>query len=115
MFQTADKLRTWATEPIADFQSPFQVACQSLADHRLVYLDYQGEIEGDRGCVTRVLAGRFHLDDDGPQRFAARLYWDDPHASHEARVEIYRSFLPGDGCCVDDSRDDLRLRFSPGR
>jgi hypothetical protein len=65
--------------------------------------------------VTRVLAGSFCLVDDDRERFVARLHWDDPTGQHEAEVKIYRSFLPDDGLRLDDSRDDLRLRFSPGR
>ncbi|MCG3183600.1 MAG: hypothetical protein ICCCNLDF_01705 [Planctomycetes bacterium] len=32
-------------------------ACVQLADHRRVYLEYEGEISGGRGTVRRVAAG----------------------------------------------------------
>jgi len=31
------------------------------ADHRRIYLDYQGPIPGNRGCVTRISGGTCHL------------------------------------------------------
>ncbi len=37
------------------------LAATRLADHRRVYLDYEGEIAGGRGCVQRVAAGKFRL------------------------------------------------------
>ncbi len=39
-----------------------------LADHRLAYLEYEGEISGDRGTVTRCDRGSYQLvsqDDAG--------------------------------------------------
>ena len=39
---------------------------EAIADHRLMYLDYEGPVSGDRGTVTRWDAGAFewlHLND----------------------------------------------------
>lgn len=47
------ELATWP-EPGAT------VRATSLADHRLFYLDYEGEIIGGRGTVRRVDAGRYN-------------------------------------------------------
>ena len=51
-------------EPLRTFQFarwPLAVgeacACARLADHRRVYLDYEGEVGGGRGSVRRVAAG----------------------------------------------------------
>jgi hypothetical protein len=50
-------LRTWAVEvpltPGADLPA------RELATHRLVYLDYEGPISGDRGSVRRLDRGTF--------------------------------------------------------
>lgn len=33
------------------------ILAESIADHRLMYLDYEGPVAGDRGNVERVLSG----------------------------------------------------------
>ncbi len=44
-------LRTWA---LAEEPTPDRpIAAESLEDHRLAYLDYQGPVSNDRGSVTR--------------------------------------------------------------
>jgi len=35
------------------------IAAEPLPDHRLMYLDYEGVVSGDRGSVKRVLAGMY--------------------------------------------------------
>ena len=50
-------LKSWRllTEP-----HPGQyVVAEPIADHRLLYLDYEGEVSGNRGTVTRWDAGMF--------------------------------------------------------
>lgn len=48
-------LRAWRllTEPVAGQD----VAAESNFDHRLLYLDYEGPLSGDRGSVSRWDAG----------------------------------------------------------
>jgi len=55
-------LRTWAMDrwPAAGES----VLAEKLPDHRLAYLDYEGEVAGDRGSVSRVLAGEFDVVTD---------------------------------------------------
>jgi hypothetical protein len=114
MFQVGDALRTWATTPLAGFDQSLDLPCDLLSDHRLAYLEYEGDIGGDRGCVTRVLAGQFLLLDQDSDRFAARMTWQDETGQCEASATFYRS-LPGDLRRVEESRELLwRLRFSPG-
>lgn len=64
-------LRTWAieTEPRADVA----VAAQELAPHRLMYLDYEGPIEGNRGEVTRWDSGEFIWLDRGDNCYAMAI------------------------------------------
>jgi hypothetical protein len=35
------------------------IAAEPLPDHRLMYLDYEGVVSGDRGSVKRFLAGTY--------------------------------------------------------
>ena len=35
------------------------IAAELLPDHRLMYLDYEGVVSGDRGSVKRFLAGTY--------------------------------------------------------
>jgi hypothetical protein len=112
MFEVGGNLRTWATEPLASFDQTIEVDCDALTDHRLAYLDYEGEIEGDRGRVIRVLAGEFRLLDDHSDRFVAELFWKQGTTEREAQLTCYRS-LPEAGLRFEESR--WRLLFSPGR
>ncbi len=51
MLQRGGALATWALgqEPVPHTA----ISAESLADHRLVYLDYEGPISGGRGTVAR--------------------------------------------------------------
>lgn len=51
-----ERLKTWRMTA-TDFESP-QMIVQS-EDHRAIYLDYEGEISGDRGRVTRWDTGTY--------------------------------------------------------
>ncbi|MFO1002516.1 MAG: DNA polymerase ligase N-terminal domain-containing protein [Planctomycetaceae bacterium] len=39
------------------------IAAEPLPDHRLMYLDYEGVVSGDRGSVKRILAGTYDVAD----------------------------------------------------
>jgi hypothetical protein len=55
MLERGDALRTWAIdEPIAGGVAQ---PARALPDHRKVYLDYEGEVSGNRGMVQRVDRG----------------------------------------------------------
>ena len=57
MLETGGSLATWALAAPPD--SPQIVAADSLADHRLAYLDYEGPVSGGRGSVKRWDAGTY--------------------------------------------------------
>lgn len=59
MLESGDVLRTWALaeEPSVGLA----IAAESLPDHRMAYLDYEGPISGDRGTVTQWDAGTYEL------------------------------------------------------
>ena len=113
MFQVGDVLRTWATKPVDDFSADHNLAADRLPDHRLQYLGFEGEIDGDRGWVSRVVAGEYNLLNDDAGLFAAELQWREGEFDHTATVECYRSSVE-EARRLDESRADWTLRFSVG-
>jgi len=94
MLEDGDVLRTWALErlpcewhaaqsrtavvhagcpPISETN---EVAAQQLGDHRRDYLEYEGEMSGDRGSVSRVAAGMFTSEKDSPAGWQLSLIGD---------------------------------------
>ena len=47
------------------------IPSESLPDHRLMYLDYEGPVSNNRGVVTRVASGEFTIGGDSQ---AERIY-----------------------------------------
>ena len=66
-------LATWqlTTNPVE--QPNEAIAGRQLADHRMVYLDYEGPISGDRGTVTRVEKGTCELIEAGERIWRVNL------------------------------------------
>jgi hypothetical protein len=86
MLESGEMLRTWAIdEPVVANR---ELPARALADHRRMYLDYEGEVSGGRGQVRRLDAGTFKP-----------LIWSPEHV----RIEIAGSQLAG--------AVDLRLRL----
>ena len=72
MFEDQGKLLTWST-----IWEPHREAignASQLADHRIDYLDYEGEISGERGSVKRVYSGTFEPRSIGKKIFSAELF-----------------------------------------
>ncbi|MGC3969442.1 MAG: DNA polymerase ligase N-terminal domain-containing protein [Pirellulales bacterium] len=59
MLETTGVLRTWALVEPPDRAEP--QAAEALPDHRLAYLEIEGEISGGRGFVTRWDEGTYEL------------------------------------------------------
>jgi len=57
MMEDAGQLVTWAIPALP--RAGLQMTAIKLGDHRLVYLDYEGSVSGDRGEVRRVDAGDY--------------------------------------------------------
>lgn len=71
MLDTGEALRTWAID--APIVAGRDLPARDLADHRRVYLDYEGEISGNRGTVRRVDRGVYEVRLWTPERVRVRL------------------------------------------
>ena len=60
MLEAGDVLKTWALpqEPTPGLEMP----CEALADHRPMYLDYEGPISGGRGTVAGWDRGTYSIE-----------------------------------------------------
>ena len=59
LLEAGDALKTWALPKIP--ATGDEIECEALPDHRLVYLDYEGPVSGNRGTVTRCDQGTFSI------------------------------------------------------
>jgi hypothetical protein len=62
MLEVEGMLRTWALAELP--VDGREIVAQELADHRLAYLDYEGEVSNDRGRVTRSDRGSYQASFD---------------------------------------------------
>src|SRR5258708_24278208 len=71
LLEAGAALRAWRllAEPVSGKAIP----AEPNFDHRLLYLDYEGPLSGDRGCVIRWDAGTFEWIEDGPDRVMVEL------------------------------------------
>jgi len=99
MLEQNGALRTWAVEGIPTLGE--SVVAEQLADHRLAYLEYEGEITGDRGRVSRVEAGEYELATESETEITAQLNGEKLRGMlrltrHETTLHLWRvSFAPG--------------------
>ncbi len=61
MLEQDGALLTWQVPVSPQQWGEAPVTCRKIFDHRLKYLDYEGEIRGKRGAVKRVDAGEYIL------------------------------------------------------
>lgn len=57
LLEAGTSCRTWRLLQSPDFQG--EVLAEAIADHRLVYLDYEGPVSGNRGQVIKWDSGTF--------------------------------------------------------
>jgi hypothetical protein len=71
LLEAGGVLRTWALPawPEPDVPMP----CEALPDHRLAYLDFEGEISAGRGTVTRSDHGTYEIESEGPAEWIVVL------------------------------------------
>ncbi len=72
MLDSGAALRTWrlATSP----RTGEAIDALAIFDHRLMYLDYEGPIHGDRGRVVRWEHGTFDWEIQEADRIVVRLH-----------------------------------------
>ncbi|MEN1679237.1 MAG: DNA polymerase ligase N-terminal domain-containing protein [Planctomycetota bacterium] len=72
MLEYAGVLRTWSLLTLpsawADGVGEAEVRADRLPDHRIAYLDYEGEVSGNRGHVKRIGTGEFQWQIDEADR-----------------------------------------------
>ena len=72
----ARSLLTWATDPLS---GPPRDGCHSptpairLANHRRLYLDFEGDLDGERGSVRRIAWGDYSLIEQTDELFEVAL------------------------------------------
>lgn len=106
MLEREGALRTWAIDaPIA---AGAEQPARALPDHRLLYLEYEGEVSGGRGSVRRIDSGSYHALEWGEAAVRVRL----EGAQLVGVLELRRgSGTPGE---TDTSRP-WTLRFGLGK
>ena len=71
MFENDGVLWTWA---LTDLPTSKQATpADRLADHRPMYLDFEGPLTGNRGTVRRVDQGEFDWIEHTPGRYQIRI------------------------------------------
>lgn len=74
MLEHDGRLLTWALDEAPRVgEEGSGLPCQRLPDHRVMYLDYEGPVSGDRGEVRRWDRGECELLEQGDQRVRARI------------------------------------------
>ncbi len=64
-------LRAWAVD--AEVVPGEDLPARELAEHRALYLEYEGEISGGRGTVRRLDGGEFETLEWGEDRVRVRI------------------------------------------
>jgi hypothetical protein len=62
MLEVGGRLRTWRLAEAPRGQQG--VPAQAIADHRAIYLDYEGPVGGGRGTVRRWEAGTYCVEEE---------------------------------------------------
>ncbi len=96
MLEHGEVLFTWALEQVPTVGKV--VAAERLPDHRLLYLDYEGSVSGDRGAVNRIDRGDFDWVSQAPDRYeiivtgrrlrGTLLFEQDANKPHRWRVAL---------------------------
>ena len=71
MLEAGEALRTWALAAEPAWGDPIEG--DALPDHRLAYLDFEGEVSGGRGVVSRWDGGAFRWMEQKSEKLVAEL------------------------------------------
>ena len=97
MLESSGTLRTWALE-----EEPLpgaRLSAEALADHRPAYLEFEGEISGKRGAVSRWDAGTYTIQSQTATR------WE---------IQLWGQHLRGDAVLQRDEQDTKRWTLTLG-
>ena len=72
MLERGGALLTWRVQ---EMPLVGEMRAERLADHRVAYLSYEGEVSGGRGRVVRVRAGEGEVLEEGQSRVRWRGRW----------------------------------------
>jgi DNA polymerase Ligase (LigD) len=71
MLEQGNVLRTWRLKTSPDRKWP--IVAETLPDHRIAYLDYEGPISADRGTVQRWDVGTYEILEQARDRIVLQL------------------------------------------
>ncbi len=95
MLEVDGSLRTWTLHRPIEPNRP-QTA-RELPPHRLVYLDYEGPISGDRGTVSRWDSGQFLATEWSERRIVIELSGNYVRGEAELLLEVDGADRPREG------------------
>jgi len=67
MLETDSELMTWSIPPQCSSGTSFSCPATPLPPHRKQYLEYEGEVSGNRGKVSRIDTGTY--EQTSPESF----------------------------------------------
>jgi hypothetical protein len=79
MLEDGNVLRTWALDALPAARET--VLAERLRDHRAAYLDYEGDVAGDRGSVSRVDLGEYETVEETLGRLVIQIRGDKLHGT----------------------------------
>lgn len=74
LLEEGSTLRTWRLLEAPSV--PAEIAAEALPPHRLLYLDYEGPVSGNRGHVTQWDRGRYTRIEETAEHLTVRLDGD---------------------------------------
>ena len=100
MLEWGGVLRTWRLDRIPSETASIPVA--SLPDHRLIYLDYEGPVSGDRGIVSRIDRGDYEILSESRTGLEVRL-----------RGRLISGTVVPSNLAGEDSQSDWEFNWTP--
>jgi hypothetical protein len=73
--------------PIREIPTGEGIIMKRIADHRAIYLEFEGEIEGGRGLVRRISRGTLKVLSTAGQELRLRIVWAEPVAATIFAIE----------------------------
>jgi hypothetical protein len=86
MLERGESLRTWALD--APIRPGAHIPARALGDHRLAYLNYEGQVSGGRGEVRRWDQGQYEVLEWTAERVRVRLEGDQLVGEAELRADV---------------------------